>query len=111
MSTVTLGFQTNSGTSNITFFDIPVSKDGKQHKASDLISKATSGGNPVKVPADFLVNEILLNKPAELSRDGKVEIDHPSGSSDHRTTDTLTATKSNLNIASVLSEIKILASK
>lgn len=80
MSTVTLGFQNNSGTAtNPTFFNLELPQDGKKHQLSDLISKATSGGNPVKVPSDFIVSEVILSKPGQLASGGSVEVDGPVG--------------------------------
>lgn len=108
-TTITLGFQSSSGTSPVVFFNLAIPKDGHKHQVANLLDKATNGGNPVKVPADFQVSEILVEDPGHFSKDDKVEVEYPSGG--HRVTVDLNQNKTDVKIAAAAKEIAVTASK
>jgi len=108
-SSVTLGFQTNAG-SNVTYFDLVVPNDGQKHQITELIGHATSGGNPVKVPDSFIVNEVQLADPGQMHPQGKVDINYPTGSSNHVGVATLTASNTNVNLSSGLGQLYLTVS-
>lgn len=112
MSTpITLGFQNNTPGASVVSFNVDVPSDGKKHRLSDLIGKATNGGNPVKVPADSSINEVQLSKPNQVSKDGSVDVEYPSGVKDNRTSAALTATKTFAKITAPVKEVDVIVRK
>lgn len=109
-STVLLGFQTNAS-ANVTFFNIAVPKDDKDHKVSALLDKATNGGNPVKVPDDFFVNQVMISRPGELSTNGTVKVEWFIGIQDRKDSVTLNASKTNANLNAAAGLVTVHASK
>lgn len=107
---VTLGFQTNSG-ANVSFFNVSVPKDGKQYKLPDLITSATNQGQSVQVPSNFIVNQVLLSDPVQLSKNGTVQLQYPSGVSSHVASTTLNANTNTATLTSGLTQFVIIASK
>lgn len=110
-NTITLGFQSDSKDDKVTFFNLAIPKDGHRHQVSKLLDKATNNNSPVKVPADFQLVSILVSDPGHFSKDGKVEVDYPSGVADHRTSVDLTQDKNFVNLTAPLKEIGVKASK
>lgn len=95
----------------ITFFDLNIPKDGKEHKLPSLIDHATNGGNPVNVPADFFVDEVLLSLPSQLSAAGGVTVDYPSGVGSHRASEKLNVKTTDVKVNANLKDVVISASK
>ena len=94
MSTIELTFQTSAGGANLVSFNLDVPKG--THDVSELLGKAYRGDpkSTVQVPDTFAVNEIQLSKPSQLGSGGSVEIQYPSGVSNHVGFTTLTQTSS-----------------
>ena len=108
--TVLLGFQTNTS-AKVTFFNLAIPKDAKDHKVSALLDKATNGGNPVKVPDDFHVDEVMISKTADLSSNGTVKVEWFIGIQDRKDSVTLNSSKTDAKINVAAGLVTVHASK
>lgn len=68
---------------------------------------ATNSGNPVSIPVDFFVNDVLL--PIELSAAGRVTVDYPSGGASNRASEDSNTTIPDVRMNANLKDVTVLA--
>ena len=98
MSNVQLGFQGNNQTGP-TFFNATIQIGGKAQKISHLLAHATNGGNPVKIPDNFHVIEILLSSPSQLGKNGSVTVVGPAAT--QKLNENTTTVKTNASVSQI----------